>query len=133
MNIEPIRVVLVLAVLLHLGFVLGEMFPWHQPLLLSRLSKKKNVVFADNPANDQLKLAATIVHNAGIYNLILAAGFFWSAFPGSVGFAMDPPAIRALRCFFLAGAVVAGVFGLSLSPLTLLQAGIGVLGLLLSR
>src|SRR5262249_52342124 len=131
MNIEPIRIVLVLAVLLHLGFVLGEMLPWRQPFLLSRVSQKKNVVFADDPVSNQLRLAATIIHKAGIYNLILAGGFFWSAFPGSVGVAMDPPALLALRCFFLTGAVVAGVFGLSLSPLTLVQALLGALGLVL--
>jgi uncharacterized membrane protein len=120
---------LLAAGVLHVLFVLGEMLPWHHPFLLQGVSRKKHVVFADDPANDQLRLAATIVHNAGIYNLILAVGFFWSASLGTAGAAMDPPGVRALRCFFLAGATVAGVFGLSLSPLTLVQALLGAFGL----
>lgn len=121
--------ILVVAGFLHLLFVAGEMFPWHHPLLLQRVSLKKKVVFGD----DQLRLAATIVRNAGIYNLILAAGFFWSAFPDRVGLAADPPGVWALRCFFLTGAVVAGLFGVSVSPATLIQAAVGVLGLLFLR
>jgi hypothetical protein len=86
----------------------GRDLSWQQPFILQRVSLKKRVVFTD----EQLKLAATIVRNAGSYNLILAAGFILSAFPGNVGVAMDSPGVPAFRCFFLTGAVIAGVFGL---------------------
>jgi uncharacterized membrane protein len=46
---------------------------------------------------------ATIVHNAGIYNAILAGGLLYAAYAGD-------PAGDVARVL-LAGAVVAGMFG----------------------
>lgn len=69
------------------------------PLLLQFVSKKLPVEFSE----EQRKLVATIVHNAGIYNSILAGGLLWAALPGGGG----SDAARVL----LWGGIVAGVFG----------------------
>lgn len=120
------QIILLVAAGLHLLFVVGEMLPWNCPLILRGVMKKKKVSFD----NEQLTLTATIVRNAGIYNAILTAGFVWSTFPGALGLPPDDAvAIRAIRCFFLGGAVVAGLFGLTLSRATALQAIVGGLGL----
>ena len=119
------QISLLTAAVLHILFVSGEMLPWDSPFILKKVMAKKAVSFSE----DQLKLVATIVHNAGIYNLILVAGFLWSAFPDAFGNLLEPNGVKAIRCFFLTGAVVAGVFGLTLSPMTVLQAIIGIVGL----
>jgi hypothetical protein len=36
-----IQVILLAAGLLHLFFVLGEMFPWQQPFILQRVSRQE--------------------------------------------------------------------------------------------
>ena len=111
---------------LHLAFVAGEMLPWDCPFILQKVKAERGVEFPDD---DQAKLVATIVHNAGIYNVILASGLLWSAFPKAVGPSLEPASVKAIRCFFLSGAVVAGVFGLTLSRKTLAQALVGLAGL----
>jgi uncharacterized membrane protein len=123
--VSGVQVILVVAGLLHLGFVAGEMLPWQRPFILQRVMSKRGITFA----GDQLDLTATIVHNAGIYNLILAAGLLWSVAPGAFGSSLEPVGVTALRCFFLSGAVVAGLFGLTLSVTTAVQALVGVAGL----
>jgi uncharacterized membrane protein len=124
---ESARLAVLVAGILHLGFVAGEMFPWSLPVILKRVITQRQVTLS----TEQATLVATIVRNAGIYNLIVAAGFFWSAFPDALGLTLEPLAIKAIRCFFLAGAIVAGVFGLTLSPWTALQAVAGAVGLVL--
>ena len=120
-----VLVVLALALLLHLAFMLGEMFPWHQPKILAGKLKKDGIELDDR----QQRLVATIVRNAGIYNFILVAGFFWSCFPSLFG-PIDESAVKMIRTFFFSGAVVAGLFGLTLSRFTAIQAGVGLAGLI---
>ena len=120
------RGMLILAALLHFGFVVGEMWPWGPPLLLRSLMKKRNL----KPLNaEQLKLVATIVRNAGIYNVILTAGFVWSLCPGRYGLPAEIASCNAIRSFFFGAATIAGLFGYTLSPLTLIQALVGIVGL----
>ena len=57
--------------LLHSLFMLLELFPWASPFLLSVVSKRLPVDERFTP--HQRDLVATIVHNAAIYNGILAA------------------------------------------------------------
>ena len=73
----------------------------------------------------QQDLVATIVHNAGIYNGILAGGLFWAARQGAS--ASDVAQV------LLAGALVAGIFGAITmkSWVPGLQAAVGLIGLLL--
>jgi uncharacterized membrane protein len=116
---------LILAAMLHVAFMLCELFPWSLPVLLriavKRLPEDKQFTSA------QQSLVATIVHNAGIYNSILAGGLFWSAISGDS--AADVARV------LLIGAVVAGVFGTATlkSPLTALQAVVGIIGLFLIK
>jgi putative membrane protein len=106
---------------LHVFFMLGELFPWPLPLLLRRAGER--VLTSEPFTKDQKRLVATIVHNAGIYNGIVAGGLFWAAFGGSG--ATDVARVM------LAGALVAGVFGAATfrSPVPAAQAIVGLIGL----
>ena len=109
--------------LLHAAFMLLELFPWESPFLLGLVSKKLPAGDAFTP--HQRKLVATIVHNAGIYNGILAAGLAWAALTGESAYDVA----RVL----LAGAAVAGLFGtvtMKSAP-TAVQAALGIIGLLI--
>jgi len=72
-------------------------------------------------------IVATNVHNAGIYNAILAAGLFWAAFRGK-------PANEIAFLLFI-GAAVAGGFGTAtlMSPVTALQGLMGIIGSILIK
>jgi putative membrane protein len=125
---------LVVAAALHALFMLGELFPWDTPFVLRRVSEKERAKLPEEVrktlpegelfTKDQKPLVATIVHNAGIYNGIIAGGLFWAASAG----ASATDVARVL----LTGAIVAGVFGTVTlkSPLIAVQALVGVLGLL---
>lgn len=95
MHIAAICAVVIVA-LLHLVFLVLEMFLWSTPT--------GRRIFALSPelAESSKKLAA----NQGLYNGFLAAGLLWSVF-GT--FAGDDAARTQL--FFLACVIVAGVFG----------------------
>ena len=79
-----------LVALLHLYFLVLEMFFWDKP--------RGRRVFGTTPefATASKSLAA----NQGLYNGFLAAGLIWGFFAG------DP-----VKIFFLACVIVAGVFG----------------------
>lgn len=108
---------------LHAFFMLGELLPWEAPLVLQKVSEK--LPKGEQFSKHQQPLVATIVHNAGIYNGILAAGLFWAAFAGA--------AATDVARVLLIGATVAGVFGTMTlkSPLTAVQAIVAIIGLLL--
>jgi uncharacterized membrane protein len=111
---------------LHAVFMFCEMFPWRFPLLLRIVTKKLSKVHKGEQWTDlQRPLVATIVHNAGIYNAILAGGLFWAAIAG------DPA--RDVAGVLLIGAAVAGIFGTATlkSPITALQAILGIIGFVL--
>ena len=82
---------IVLVALLHLYFLVLEMFLWTRPLGLK--------TFRNTPE----KAAATrvLAANQGLYNGFLAAGLLYAAVTGSREFAL----------FFLACVVVAGAYG----------------------
>jgi len=113
---------LFVAGLLHAGFLFAEMFPWSNPYLLCLVSKDfhhQSVSFS----GAQLELVSIIVHNAGIYNGIVAGGLFWAA---------SGKASLDVARVMLIGAVVAGVFGAAtLDPKTAVQAVVGIIGLVL--
>jgi uncharacterized membrane protein len=114
---------LIAAAALHAAFMLCELFPWPNPVLLRIVTKSLPEGEKLTPA--QTKLVATIVHNAGIYNSILAGGLLWAAFTGE-------PAVLVARVL-LVGAAVAGAFGTATlkSPLTAIQAVVGIVGFFL--
>ncbi|MEM9155462.1 MAG: DUF1304 family protein [Cyanobacteria bacterium P01_F01_bin.33] len=106
---------------LHTVFMLCELFPWQHPIFLHLASKK--LPQEEKLTSAQQTLVATIVHNAGIYNAIVAGGLFWAAFRGDM-------AVDVARVLLI-GATVAGVFGTATlkSPLTAVQAIVGIIGL----
>lgn len=80
--------------LLHLGFLILEMFFWDKPLGLREFHLEQKFATASK------SLAA----NQGLYNGFLAAGLVWGLLsPGAAG--------NSIKVFFLICAVVAGVFG----------------------
>ena len=82
---------IVLVALLHLFFLVLEMFLWNTPY-----GRK---VFRQSPeAAGQSKVLAA---NQGLYNGFLAAGLLWAAATGQ----------RDVALFFLGCVVVAGVYG----------------------
>jgi uncharacterized membrane protein len=110
------------AAALHAFFMACEWWPWRLPVLLRIASRKLPSGQSFTPA--QQALVATIVHNAGIYNAVIAGGLLWAAVSGDAG--------RETARVLLAGAAAAGIFGtLTLkSPLTAVQAIIGLVGVL---
>lgn len=85
------RVAVALVALLHLGFLVLEMFLWDTPT--------GHRIFAMTP--EVAASSAVLAMNQGLYNGFLAAGLAW-------GLVTDR---RDLKLFFLGCVIVAGVFG----------------------
>jgi putative membrane protein len=79
--------------LLHLYFLVLEMFLWDKPFGLR--------TFGMTP--ERAATTKSLAMNQGLYNGFLAAGLIWGLLPGPAGF--------AVKVFFLACVIVAGVFG----------------------
>lgn len=86
-------VAVVLVAVLHLYFLVLEMFLWTKPL------GRKTFRLTPEMAQATASLAA----NQGLYNGFLAAGLLWGLSLGEAGF--------AVRVFFLICVIVAGVYG----------------------
>jgi putative membrane protein len=84
-------VLVVLVALLHLYFLVLEMFLWTKPLGLK--------VFAQS--HEKAEQSKVLAANQGLYNGFLAAGLLWA-----VATAQQPVAL-----FFLGCVVVAGLYG----------------------
>jgi uncharacterized membrane protein len=119
-----VKAYLFVVALLHVFFCIAELFPWGMPLAL-RLSLKQ-LKPHDHFSQAQQNLVANIIHNAAIYNAIVAGGLVYAAISSPHG---------DLARVMLLGAAGAGVFGtLTLrSKLTSLQAVLGIVGLYLTR
>lgn len=127
------RLFLLGAAALHAFFMVCELFPWSTPLSLQLASGTLPKLPASHPLTaDQetvfaarQRLTATAVHNAGIYNGIVAGGLLWAALAGTS--AID------VAWVMLIGATVAGVFGTVTlkSGVTAAQALVGIVGLVL--
>lgn len=87
------HVLIALIALLHLWFLILEMFLWTRP------SGRKAFGLSPEFAEQTRALAA----NQGLYNGFLAAGLVWSLWLGADGL--------AIKLFFLGCVLVAGVFG----------------------
>jgi putative membrane protein len=77
--------------LLHVGFMVLEMFFWTKPL------GRRVFALTEQRARDSAQLAA----NQGLYNGFLAAGLVWGLLLGD----------RGICLFFLGCVVIAGLFG----------------------
>ena len=122
------KFIAIVACILHLVFAFGEIVPLRDgmPFIVKAVIEKKGVEFT---SDDQLNLVLNIVRNAGTYNLVVAMGFLWAAFP--IGFGVHKkPAARLLQTFFFSAAILLGLVGLSLSVLTATQSVLGLIGLL---
>lgn len=108
------NILIALVAALHVGFLVLEMFLWTTPFGMRTFNLTAE--FAEQSSG----LAA----NQGLYNGFLAAGLVW-------GLAAREGAF-AIKVFFLACVVVAGVFGAATAKATILfvQALPGALALL---
>jgi putative membrane protein len=82
-----------LVALLHLYFLVLEMFFWNKPL--------GRRVFGLTPEFAQA--SAALAANQGLYNGFLAAGLLWGLVLGPAGY--------GIKLFFLGCVIVAGLFG----------------------
>ena len=79
--------------LLHVYFLVLEMFLWDKPLGLK--------TFRQSAA--EAAASKVLAANQGLYNGFLAAGLFWGLSLGSAG--------TSVKVFFLCCVIVAGVYG----------------------
>src|SRR5690606_4803554 len=79
--------------LLHLYFLVLEMFLWTKP--------RGRRVFGLTP--EQAEQTRVLAANQGLYNGFLAAGLVWGIWLGPQG--------EAIRLFFLTCVLVAGIYG----------------------
>ena len=86
-------VALVVVALLHLGFLVLEMFLWTKPFGLRTFRLTPEIAQA----------SAGLAANQGLYNGFLAAGLIWGVIGGD--------GAHSIRLFFLGCVIVAGVFG----------------------
>ncbi len=82
-----------LVALVHIIILVVEMFFWKEPFIHERLGYS---------LEEAIKVAP-IVANAGLYNGFLAAGLIWGLVSGENG--------DAIKVFFLACVIIAGIFG----------------------
>jgi len=106
------RGLVVLVALLHLGFLVLEMFLWTDPIGLR--------VFATTP--EFAAQSAVLAANQGLYNGFLAAGLAWGALANK----------RDVMIFFTLCVIVAGVYGGLTAKMSILyvQAAPGFIALL---
>ena len=83
----------ILVAMLHLYFLVLEMFFWEKPLGLRTFGLKPE--FA--------KASKSLAANQGLYNGFLAAGLIWGLTLGENG--------NAIKIFFLLCIIIAGIFG----------------------
>lgn len=86
-------VLVALVALLHLYFLVLEMFLWTKPY--------GRRVFALTP--EKAELTKALAANQGLYNGFLAAGLVWGMLAGADG--------HTVKVFFLACVIIAGIFG----------------------
>jgi len=116
---EPTIAVVGIGVL-HVFFMLGELIKWERPLVMDLVLKKWPQPLNLSPG--QSHFVSNVVHNAGIYNGIVAGGLFASASLGPNAF--------PVQVALLTGGIVAGLFGAAtLTRATVLQAIAGVVAL----
>ena len=87
------NIAVALVALLHLWFLVLEMFFWTKPLGLRTFGL----------APDFAAASRSLAANQGLYNGFLAAGLAWGLLLGGAG--------NPIKIFFLGCVIVAGVFG----------------------
>src|ERR1041384_4211171 len=87
------NIVIAVVALLHVYFLVLEMFLWDKPFGLR--------TFGMTAA--KAEVTKSLAMNQGLYNGFLAAGLAWGLALGPAGF--------AIKAFFLGCVIVAGIFG----------------------
>lgn len=107
------NLILAVVALLHLGFLVLEMFLWDRPFGRRTF----------NMTPEYSKASKSLAANQGLYNGFLAAGLTWGLVTGDL----------AVKVFFLICVIVAGVFGglTAKRSILYLQALPGLFGLIL--
>ena len=85
------NIVIAIVAILHLGFLVLEMFFWNHPIgrKMFKMTEKES------------ESSATLAANQGLYNGFLAAGLIWGIVSGEF----------AVKLFFLSCVLIAGIFG----------------------
>jgi putative membrane protein len=106
-----------LVALLHVYFLVLEMFLWTRPLGLK--------TFRNSP--EKARDSAVLAANQGLYNGFLAAGLIWGLVQADPGFAFQ------IKAFFLLCVIVAGIYGAATASRNILyvQAAPAALALIL--
>ncbi len=87
------NVVIFLIALLHLYFLVLEMFLWETPTGRRAFGQSKESAAASK----------VLAANQGLYNGFLAAGLLWGLYLGDAG--------ESIKIFFLACVLIAGLYG----------------------
>ncbi|HEY6514027.1 MAG TPA: DUF1304 domain-containing protein [Burkholderiaceae bacterium] len=87
------NILVALVALLHLYFLVLEMFLWDKPIGLRAFGHTAQAAAASK----------VLAANQGLYNGFLAAGLIWGLSLGAAG--------TAVKVFFLACVVIAGLYG----------------------
>jgi putative membrane protein len=85
------NIVIAVIAILHLGFLVLEMFLWNHPVGRKTFKMTKEVS----------ESSATLAANQGLYNGFLAAGLIWGLISGEF----------SVKLFFLICVLIAGIFG----------------------
>jgi putative membrane protein len=85
------NLVIVIVAILHVAFLVLEMFLWNHPIGRKTFRMTQAVSEA----------SATLAANQGLYNGFLAAGLLWGLLSGEF----------AVKLFFLTCVLIAGIFG----------------------
>jgi putative membrane protein len=89
------NLLIALVAVLHVYFLVLEMFLWTKPLGLK--------TFHNSP--EKAQESAVLAANQGLYNGFLATGLIWGLLQAVPGFAFQ------IKVFFLLCVIVAGVYG----------------------
>ncbi|MGN6311504.1 MAG: DUF1304 domain-containing protein [Xanthobacteraceae bacterium] len=89
------NVLVALVALLHIYFLILEMFLWTKPTGLK--------TFGNSP--EKAKDSAVLAANQGLYNGFLAIGLFWGLIHPVSGFGFQ------IKAFFLLCVIAAGIYG----------------------
>jgi putative membrane protein len=112
------NIVIALVAILHIGFLVLEMFLWNHPVGRKTFRMTKEVS----------ESSAALAANQGLYNGFLAAGLVWGLLSGEF----------SVKLFFLSCVLIAGIFGgftaqRSILYIQALPALLGLIFLFLSR
>ena len=85
------NMIIAVVAILHLGFLVLEMFLWNHPVGRKTFRMTKEVA----------ESSATLAANQGLYNGFLAAGLIWGLLSAEF----------SVKLFFLSCVLIAGIFG----------------------